>query len=367
MNALFSPLSRFGWVEMPVRPALIFLAVGSAALAQPLARTAEVRPTGATIEPSGFATVLAVPVPDYSKLVDPQPRFPGAEAEWYARDQQISVAEARKRQDEQNALRPRFEKLMAELRSKEAGNYTDARVVHQPDWAYVLFFKRDPDRTLAKYVRHPRFKAALAPYTREELDALIKPWAERFTKAGIIGGFGSDATYGTAEFMMNVTEEEYREIAAKEGWEPVPEAIRLGFVQPLRVPAVDPKVAPFLRHFAGERRATVFQLEALGTGRIILRDGCLRVAGHKGQESLAMFHKETGIGLDPQGYLALIDRRTGKPTGRIGEMFAWGAPNPSGEEMPEVIELHARCGPGTVVNAGNPESKTAFDLRYSRR
>lgn len=323
-------------------------------------------PAGATIEPSGFATVLDVPVPDYSKLVERQPKFEGAEAEWYARDQKISVAEARKRQGEQNALRPRFERLMEQLRAKEAGNYTDARVVHQPDWAYVLFFKRDPETTLAKYVRHPRFKAALAPYTREELDALTKPWVERFTKAGIMGGFGSDATYGTAEFMMAVTEDEYREIAAREGWGPLPQAIKLGFVSPLAVPAVEPKVAPFLRHFASERRATVFQLEALGTGRIILRDGCLRVVGYNGQESLAMFHKETGIGVDGQGYLALINRGTGKPTGRVGEMFAWGAPNAATEDMPEVIALRAQCGTRPLVNVGNPESKAAFDLRYGR-
>lgn len=351
-----------------MKHAWIFVVVGSAAFAQPSARMAdqEFRPTGATIEASGFATVLDVPAPDYSKLIHRQPQFQGAEAEWYARDQKISVAEARKRQDEQNALRPQFEKQMEELRAKEPGNYTDARVVHQPDWAYVLFFKHDPDATLARYVKHPRFKAALAPYTRDELDALTKPWVERFTKAGIMGGFGSDATYGIAEFMMAVTEEEYREIAAKEGWGPIPEAIKLGFVQPLAVPSVDPKVAPFIRHFASERRATVFQLEALGTGRIILRDGCLRVVGYNGKESLAMFHKETGIGLDPQGYLALIDRRTGKPTGRVGEMFAWGAPNAASEDMPEVIELRAKCGAGPLVNVGNPESRAAFDLRYGR-
>ena len=352
-----------------MKHAWILVLIGSAALAQPSARMTdqEFRPTGATIDASGFATVLKVPVPDYSKLVERQPQFHGGEAEWYARDQKISVAEARKRQDEQDALRPKFEHLMEELRDREPGNYTDARVVHQPDWAYVLFFKRDPDGALAKYVKHPRFRAALAPYTREELDALIKPWAERFGKTGIVGGYGSDATYGTAEFMLSVTEEEYREIAAREGWGAVPSAIKLGFAGALAVPAVDPKVAPFLRHFASERRATVFQLEALGTGQIVLRDGCLRVAGQNGKDALAMFHKETGIGVDPQGYLALIDRRTGKPSGRVGEMFAWGAPNAASEDMPEVVELRAKCGAGPMVNVGNPESKTAFDLRYSRR
>ena len=324
-------------------------------------------PTGATIGPQGHATVLTAPVPGYAKSVKPAPRGPHGEAAWYAKDQKISIAEAQKRQDEQNALRPRFEKLLAQLRAKERGNFTDARVVHQPDWAYVFYFKRNPERTLAKYINHPHFKAGLAPYTQAELDALIKPWAERFTKAEIIGGYGSDATYGTAEFMMSVTEKEYREIAAYEGWEPVPAPIKLGFAAELAAPAVDSRVAPLLRHFASERRATVFQLQALGTGRIIVRDGCLKMVGYQGKESLAMFHKETGIGLDEQGYLALIDRRTGKPSGRVGEEFAWGAPNNSGEALPEVIALHAQCGPGPVVNVGNPESKAAFEGRYSRR
>ena len=324
-------------------------------------------PTGATLGPRGYATILSAPVPGYAKAVKPIAPGPQGEAAWYAENQKISVAEARKRQDEQNALRPRFEKLLHTLRAKEAGNFTDARVVHQPDWAFVLFFKRKPDATLAKYIRHPHFKAGLAPYTQAELDALIKPWADRFTKANIVGGYGSDATYGTAEFNMSVTEEEYREIAAKEGWGPVPPPIKLGFAPKLEAPAVDPRVAPLLRHFASERRATVFQLEALGTGRIVLRDGCLRLATRDGKEPLAMFHKETGIGLDNGGYIALIDRRTGKPAGRVGEEFAWGAPNNSGESMPEVIALHAQCGPGPVINVGNPESRAAFEGRYSRR
>ena len=87
------------------------------------------KPKGAKIEPSGYATVLNTLVPDYSKTVRPRPAGPRGEAAWYAQDQKISVAEARKRQDEQNALRPRFEKLLGELRAKERGNFTDARVV----------------------------------------------------------------------------------------------------------------------------------------------------------------------------------------------------------------------------------------------
>lgn len=323
-------------------------------------------PTGATIEPSGFATVLRAPSPDYRKLIRKEPQFHGAEAEWYARDQQISVAEARKRQDEQQAIMPEFERLLATLRAKEAGNFTAPRMVHQPDWAYVFYFKRDPEATLAKYTKNPRFKAARARYTQEELDALIKPWADRFTKAGIIGGYGSDATYGTAEFMMSVTEREYRDIAARENWEPVPQPIKLDFARELAIPAVDARAAPSLRTFANDTRATVIQLLAAGTGRVILKDGCLRVVTQDGKQPLAYFHRETGIGLDEQGYLALIDRQTGKPKGRIGEIFTWGGPNHMRPDMPGLAELKARCGEGPVAHVGNPEAKAAFDRRYGR-
>ncbi len=77
-----------------------------------------------------------------------------------------------------------------------------------------------------------------------------------------------------------------------------------------------------------------------------------------------MFHYETGIGLDAAGYLALINRMTGKPTARIGETLAWGRPNAIPEKgMSGLTELRAVC-PGEVVNIGNPESYAAFRAQY---
>ena len=322
-------------------------------------------PVRAMVGKSGYATVLKAPPAKISE--PPIKRGASSEQAYYAEANHVPLAEAQRRIAAMQALMPEFERLRIKLAATERGNYTDARVVHEPDWAYVLYFKRDPAGTLAKYTHNPRFKAALGRYTKEDLDALIAPWARRFTEAGIVGGYGSDATYGTADFAMSVTEEEYRALAAQKHWGPVPAPIRLGFSGALAFPTVDPRVANLLRHYASERRGTVIQLEAGASGRIFLRDGCLRISGNGSTTApgaLAMFHKETGIGLDAQGYLALIDRTTGKPTGRIGEMFEWGAPNDASEAMPEVIALHAACGPGAVINAGNPTSKFAFDRRY---
>ena len=322
-------------------------------------------PRGATLEPSGFLSIAKV-APTLVKPVK-RPQQPAGEAGWYARENGISQQEAMKRIAEQQALLPEFEKLSATLREREAQNYTDARMVHQPDWAYVLYFKRDPEATLAKYTRNPRFKAALGRYSTEELQAMMKPWLDRFAREGIAGGAGVDATHGVAEIMLAVTRAEYEAFAARHGWGKPPEPIKLGFSGELSAPAVDPRVAPFLRAYANEPHATVFQLEALGTGRIMMRDGCLLVEGHApGNNQLAYFHRETGIGLDEAGYLALIDRRSGKATGRVGEMFAWGAPNAIPKDDPGIALLKDKCGELPILNVGNPESKAVFDARYGR-
>jgi hypothetical protein len=318
-------------------------------------------PTGAKIEPSGFASIMHAPPVPYPDAPPPPENRPRFEAEWYARMAGISVADAQRRNREQQEARPEFERVVELLRVREAGNFTAPRVVHKPDWAYVLYFKRDPERTLAKYTRHPRMKAALARFTEEELRALAKPWVERFVARKLMGGWGTDATFGTAELMMNVTEEEYRSIAAREGWERVPEGVVLRFSAPLDHPDVDERVRPFVRLFAQNSRATVVQPEAGMWGRITMRDGCL----YSGK-ALAYFHRETGIGVDERGYLALTDRRTGKSKGRIGEWFSWAGPNKVSEDMPMVRELRQRCGNAPVDNVGNPASAAQFRVQAWR-
>lgn len=318
-------------------------------------------PTGVRIEPSGFATVERAPPVPYADEPPPPEHQPQGPAAWYARDLGISYEEAQRRQREQQALRPEFERLIALLQVREAGNFTGPRIVHQPDWAYVLYFKRDPERTLAKYTAHPRIRAAQARYTREELAALVKPWVDRFTARNLAGGWDMDATFGAAEIMMNVTEEEYREIAQREGWGPVPQVVRLAFSAPLAHVSVEERAKPFARIFAQNNRSTTLQLEAGFLGRITMRDGCL----YSGK-ALAYFHRESGIGIDEQGYLAIKDRRSGKSKGRIGEWFSWAGPNSISEDMPMVRELRQRCGNAPIQNVGNPESAAQFRVQVHR-
>ena len=321
-------------------------------------------PKGVTmVGKSAYATMLKAP-PSPTGDVEPQRQNYRTVSEWYAQEEGLPLEEAKKRLSEQMGVQPIFERLQERLRQHEPDNYVSARLNHRPDWSYTLYFKRDPEATLRKYSVHPRFKAARASYTEAELKALVDPWLKRFVEERIGSIYSPSPAEGRAEIMMNITATEYRAIAARQGWGEVPAPLQLGFAKELPFPRVDPAIARLMRGFASERQATGLQMQAGFSGLVVLDDGCLRLeAKGKAKGPLAVFHRETGIGLDAQGYVAIIDRSTGKAKGRIGEMWSWAGPNP-GEEFEGLAELKSRCGDGPIANVGNPESEARFKARY---
>ena len=92
-------------------------------------------PRGATVERSGYWSVATAPD---SPPGPPLARGPHSELTIYAQIAGVSNAEAEKRMAQQERTRPEFERLMRTLRTKEQGNYTDAELIHRPDWAYLL-------------------------------------------------------------------------------------------------------------------------------------------------------------------------------------------------------------------------------------
>lgn len=323
-----------------------------------------VLPKGATmVGTSAHATILTAP-PDAQAVAEARlpSRPPGG-----AKTHGLGEAEARRRRAEQGKLQMDFGTIVNRLRREQPGNFVGAMIRHEPHWDYVFFFKGDPVGTLARYTGESRFKAEAARFSESDRERLIEPWNKRWRADGIPFAYGLDAVYQTMDVQLGITEREYRSLAAARGWGEPPAPIVLKFArEPVR-PALDPAIAPLLRGFAHEKYATLMQLEALGTGRLILRDGCLMVQGHDGKERVAVFHKETGIGLDRAGYMAVVDRMTGRVRGRVGEMMAWGAPNAIPDDgMVGLAGLRAAC-PGELVNIGNPESKAVFDARYRTR
>lgn len=321
-------------------------------------------PTGAVIGKSGFATILRAPASPTRDVVSTRPTYNGP-YEWYAQENGISLTESKKRNGEFLAFRPTLDRLVERLRTHEPDNFVSVRMNHQPDWSYTLFFKRDPEATLRRYSVNPRVRAAKADFTEAELKALADPWVRRFGEAGIMGAFSIDTIGGKVSIMMQITEPEYRTMALANNWGTLPGPLQLSFARAPDVPRVNPGVAHYLRGFASASRSTGLQMEAGFEGRVVLQDGCLRMAvpgKPRSKGPLAVFRRETGIGLDDQGYLAIVDRATGKVKGRIGEMWSWAGPNPD-KEFDGLEQLKAACGDGPVVNVGNPESKARFEAR----
>ena len=261
-------------------------------------------PTGARIEKSGFATILGASPSPTGDVVSQRPTY-DSPVEWYAQEEGLTIAEAGKRLSEQWAFQPIFERLEERLRRLEPENYISARVNHRPDWSYTLYFKRDPEATLRRYSVNPRFKAAKGTITLAEAQAMTADWGQRFAKAKI-GGAMMFPFEDRVEMTVPVTEREFRVIAAREKWGELPPAIRLSFARELAVSRVDPRVARYLRGFASESLATTLQMERGDSGRVVLDNGCLRLATtNKAKGPLVVFHQETGIGIDAQG-LSLI-------------------------------------------------------------
>ncbi|WP_260483319.1 hypothetical protein [Sphingomicrobium flavum] len=317
-------------------------------------------PKGAKIGAEGFATVLDVRLPDYKKMIEPEPGYIGWE-ESYAAGHGISVEEARARLAAQREALLLAYEVDGKGKAVAADNYLGFKLEHHPDWRYVFFFKRDPQASLARFTDHPRFVAAQGGFSRAELDVLVKPWAERFEAAGILGGYTMSEIGEHSRVMVDVTREEYAAMAAKASWGDVPEGIMLEFVPDYALPSVDPRVAPFIRAFENHPTGQFIQLLAGSEAKIVLDDGCLRV-GSKGGP-LAYFHRSVGIGLDDAGYISLIDRATGAPMARVGEMMSWAGPN-GAPEAEGAARLQAACGPGPVAHVGAPGSKMASDIRY---
>ena len=318
-------------------------------------------PVGVVAGATGFWTIERAPESPAP------PRTPPKQGNLtiYAEIAGVSNEEAEKRLRAQEKIRPEFERLLATLRNKERGNYTEAELVHRPDWAYLLYFKRAPAATLAKYTRNPRFQARSSAYTEEELQALTKPWIDRLLAERLTTGFGMNVRRGTADVDMVVSKEEFEAIARRNGWGEPPDYLQLRFDEAPAGPDVDPSVAEGIRIFPHSDRNLGLTNEASFGGRIVLRDGCLYVISLDRSEKLAYFAREVGLGRDGEGYLALRRRSAERQhLGRIGEQFSWPGPIAIDESAPMVKQLREHCGSAPLMHVGVPESSAIFHARY---
>lgn len=211
----------------------------------------------------------------------------------------------------------------------------------------------------------PMWRKATAPLPRDA-KAIGRLWITRLEQRGALMGYGltGKTPDGSARSIDTLlTEREFDAWVAENGWT-VPKHIEWRFQNELVAPRVSEAAARRIRFWPASNSRTGWQLEAAEMGRVFVRDGCFFVRRFDGSEKLAWFHAETGVGLDQQGYLILIDRSTGQPTARLGEDMSWAGPNHVDQNDPGLAKLHEACGGGEVHGVGNPQAQERLFVQY---
>lgn len=302
-------------------------------------------PAGATIGADGYATLLSAP---------PSPAPPPR-----SRQPMPSEDDESLRNPEEAAMRD-AQTLDRRLKAAERGNYIGYRVVRDPSPRFAFQFRRDAAATLARHTRDSRFASREGGVPTAELQPIFDEWFPRLAAKRLVGGGSVMEFDGVVAFDMTVDEAAFREIAAAEGWT-LPERLRLDFGPPPNPRAIDPALAALVRLVPRSDRLPGAVNQAALSGRIILRDGCFRLADHgDGGEPLVLFDRDAEIGLDADNRMTVTD---GGQTVRIGEKVVWAGPRGANEADAGVKALRAQCGAGPIIPIGAPSSAAHFPPR----
>lgn len=232
----------------------------------------------------------------------------------------------------------------------ERGNYVGMRVVRDPGPRFAFQFRRNAAATLARYTQDRRFTARGGGLTKAELQPVFDTWWKRFEPYRLVGGGAVYQFDGVVRFDMNVDEAQFRKIAERERWV-LPKRLQLRFAPPRNSRSIDPALTRFFRVFPRQDRLPAISLAALLSGRVILRDGCFRLADQAG-EPLVIFNRDAELGVDAQGYMILGSTGSAGSGRRVGERIQWGGPQGYSEADPNVKLLREKCGTGPIVAVG---------------
>ncbi len=297
-------------------------------------------PQNVTLTSVGLATLLSAPASQSAGDGVPQPANP-------ADDQALRNPDA--------AASQAAELLHQRLMSAEAGNYIGRHIVRDPVPRFAFQFRRNAEETLARYSTDKRFVARQGGLPPEELQPILDEWFPRLSEHRLVGGGSVQEFDGVVVFDMTVDEPTFKKVAGEQGWA-IPERVKLNFAPPPNPQSVDPRLSPLIRIFARSDRLPGAVNQAALRGRIILRDGCFRVADHQeGQEPLVLFDRDAELGLDEENYIVLRDGGPNHSV-RIGEPIIWAGPRSANEADAGVKALRAQCGDGAVIPIGAPST-----------
>jgi len=338
---------------------IIALAAGSCGQQSSFAGTRDPAP-GVAASPTagigaeGYATITDAPPAPFMPMEPGEPEPPTAQ-------QLAGHAQFARAGRFQNEVMDEVQALADQLRTAEKGNFVDLYFDNQGDPRVVFRFLRDPQRTLARYSRHPRFFAEQARFSEEELRAAMNYMLETFREDRVIRGGGTGNRRNRAVVEIAVTEPEFRALVARKGVT-IPEAVELEFAvsQPARAVnrPLAPRIARLVRIFPRDDRPAGPLHSINSYAKVVLSDGCFRIAGGPQDGALVVFPLGAQLFIDREGHLAFGDQeapgyaRVGEELvtlGSIGEVTASSI----------VAAIHEACGGGKVVKINGMRSAAA--------
>ena len=191
--------------------------------------------------------------------------------------------------------------------------------------------------------------------------ALGEVWLERLRERNGLEGisYSGSGPDGPVQFLSTtLTAREFDQWVAANGWT-APTHIEFRFQDVLHHPAVSEAAKVGIRIWPSTAVRTGMQNMAALYGQVYVKDGCFRVKGMDGSDKLAWFLAETGLDVDGEGFLILVNRFTGETMARVGEEMVWAGPNGS-PDSETAARIHEACGPGAITEVGNPESEERF-------
>lgn len=237
-------------------------------------------------------------------------------------------------------------------------DYATVLAVPVPDYSRPVV--RPPVR------REYELRRAASGRLPTDAKAVGQVWIERLKGEDALAGYGlagkaDDGPVNMIDTLM--TAREFDAWTKQNGWR-APAHIAWGFQSELVASEVSRAAAPAVRLWNASKTRTGMQLEALESGRIVMRDGCLWMQRPGEPDRIAWLHAETGLDRDSEGYLVLVRRETGEPVARVGEDMVWAGPNAVNAPAWRVRDIQQACGKGELYGVGNPESAERFRTRY---
>lgn len=242
--------------------------------------------------------------------------------------------------------------------------YATQLTAPSPDYAAIL--KAQPPRPPLGELRR---EATVRPPA--DAKAVGDLWIERLKAKGVLGGYGlggKGETDPVSSIDVLMTARDFDAWVSANGWS-APRHIAWGFVGEMHHPSITPDARAKVRIWPASLVRSGMQNQALLGGRIYLEDGCFYLDRPENSgygpagKTLVQFGAETGLIVDPEGYLALIDRFGGSVLARLGEEMHWAGPNWD-VTGPVANEIRAACGNYRIEFVGNVDAAERFYAQY---